>query len=72
MQSHATLSDVLYLGLHRHEGGRTLGTGQRFTPKKRTVPVICFESEIDRLVYPLYGLTEDEIKIVEGKGNLDF
>ena len=45
----------------------TLGTGQRFTPKKRTIPVICFESEIDRLVYQLYGLTEDEIKIVEGK-----
>ena len=44
----------------------TLGTGQRFTPKKRTVPVICFESEIDRLVYNLYGLTEEEIKIVEG------
>lgn len=45
----------------------TLGTGQRFTPKKRRVPVICFESEIDRLVYPLYGLTEDKIKIVERK-----
>jgi len=45
----------------------TLGTGQRFTPKKRTVPVICFESEIDRFVYQLYGLTEEEIKIVEGK-----
>jgi hypothetical protein len=25
------------------------------------------ESEIDRLVYKLYGLTEEEIKIVEGK-----
>ena len=25
------------------------------------------ESEIDRLVYQLYGLTEEEIKIVEGK-----
>jgi hypothetical protein len=24
------------------------------------------ESEIDRLVYQLYGLTEEEIKIVEG------
>ena len=45
----------------------TLGTGQRFTPKKRSVPVICFESEIDRLVYNLYGLTEEEIKIVEGR-----
>lgn len=28
----------------------TLGTGQRFTPKKRRVPVICFESEMDSLV----------------------
>jgi len=25
------------------------------------------EREIDRLVYELYGLTEDEIAIVEGK-----
>ena len=24
--------------------------------------------QIDRLVYHLYGLTEEEIKIVEGKG----
>ena len=26
------------------------------------------DSQIDRLVYELYGLTEEEIKIVEGKG----
>ena len=25
------------------------------------------EAEIDRLVYALYGLPEDEIKVVEGK-----
>jgi hypothetical protein len=25
-------------------------------------------AQIDRLVYDLYGLTEDEIKIVEGAG----
>jgi hypothetical protein len=25
------------------------------------------ESQIDQLVYQLYGLTEDEIRIVEGK-----
>ncbi len=25
------------------------------------------EAEIDQLVYQLYGLTEDEIRIVEGK-----
>ncbi len=29
--------------------------------------ISVLESEIDRLVYQLYGLTEDEIKIVEGK-----
>jgi hypothetical protein len=28
---------------------------------------IALESEIDRLVYQLYGLTDEEIKIVEGK-----
>jgi len=27
---------------------------------------IKLESEIDRLVYKLYGLTEEEIRIVEG------
>ena len=27
----------------------------------------ALESEIDRLVYHLYGLTEEEIKIVEGR-----
>ena len=26
-----------------------------------------WEREIDKLVYELYGLTEEEIKIVEGK-----
>ena len=38
--------------------------------KKRINPsadISALESEIDRLVYNLYGLTEEEIKIVEGK-----
>ncbi len=30
--------------------------------------VSALEAEIDRLVYQLYGLTEEEIAIVEGKG----
>ena len=51
-------------GCHWDRRG-TLGTGQRFTPKKRTILVIHFESEIDRIVYQLYDLTEEEIKIVE-------
>ena len=31
------------------------------------VDTTTLESEIDRLVYQLYGLTDEEIKIVEGK-----
>jgi hypothetical protein len=30
--------------------------------------VSALESEIDRLVYKLYGLTDEEVKIVEGLG----
>jgi hypothetical protein len=33
-------------------------------PKPDTTPL---EKEIDQLVYQLYGLTEEEIKIVEGE-----
>jgi len=33
-------------------------------PQAGTSPL---EREIDQLVYELYGLTEDEVKIVEGK-----
>ncbi len=32
-----------------------------------TVDTSAQEAEIDRLVYALYGLSEEEIKIVEGE-----
>jgi hypothetical protein len=32
-----------------------------------TADISALEKEIDKLVYELYGLTEDEIRIVEGK-----
>lgn len=35
--------------------------------KQKDYDTSALESEIDRLVYQLYGLTEEEIKIVEGK-----
>lgn len=35
----------------------------------RNLKAKVLEREIDRLVYELYGLTEEEIKIVEGKQN---
>ncbi len=34
--------------------------------KKPDADTLALENEIDKLVYRLYGLTEEEIKIVEG------
>ena len=34
---------------------------------RKTIVLTALESEIDRLVYKLYGLTEEEIKIIEEK-----
>ena len=34
---------------------------------KKQAKVKALEAEIDRLVYKLYNLTDEEIKIVEGK-----
>ncbi|WP_209330833.1 DUF7149 domain-containing protein [Lunatimonas salinarum] len=38
---------------------------KRISPVENTSPI---ESEVDQLVYQLYGLTEEEIKLVEGNG----
>ena len=35
--------------------------------KKKGIDTREFEEEIDRLVYWLYGLSEEEMKIIEGK-----
>ena len=42
---------------------------QILTTKKRdpNADTSVLEGEIDRLVYALYGLTEDEIAVVEGR-----
>jgi len=40
------------------------------TPQEQTAlerQIAATDAQIDRLVYDLYGLTEDEIKIVEGQ-----
>ena len=40
------------------------------TPQEQTAlerQIAATDTQIDRLVYDLYGLTGDEIKIVEGK-----
>ncbi|MHB8778323.1 MAG: hypothetical protein ACYC6R_11260 [Anaerolineales bacterium] len=43
-------------------GGRTPGEKERVAREIEST-----DKAIDKLVYELYGLTEDEIKIVEGK-----
>ena len=43
-------------------GGRTPQEKERLARE-----IEATDKSIDRLVYELYGLTEDEIKIVEGK-----
>ena len=50
-------------------GGRFAGVDRILAAKERDpkADTTAWEQEIDRLVYELYGLTEDEIKLVEGK-----
>jgi type II restriction/modification system DNA methylase subunit YeeA len=49
--------------------GKIISIVDQILSAKRKVPgvdTMKWEREIDQLVYQLYGLTEDEIKIVEG------
>ena len=50
-------------------GGRFTEVDRILAAKKRDpkVDTTAWEQEIDRLVYELYGLTKEEIAIVEGK-----
>jgi hypothetical protein len=41
--------------------------GQVLAAKERGEETAGLEKEIDKMVYELYGLGEDEIRIVEGK-----
>ncbi len=46
-----------------------LSTPPLFAAQARAAPerqIAATDTQIDRLVYDLYGLTEDEIKVVEG------
>jgi hypothetical protein len=49
--------------------GRRCRLDARRTPQEQTAltrQIAATDAQIDRLVYDLYGLTEDEIKIVAG------
>ncbi len=49
--------------------GRPTGGGGHAARHVFQAQIAPTDHQIDRLVYELYGLTEDEIKIVEGEGN---
>lgn len=55
------------ISLEQQQAYISLST-QILTAKKANpnTDISALEKEIDRLVYDLYGLTEEEIKIVEG------
>jgi hypothetical protein len=53
----------IQLGLHQQ---RQEVTGKASTDRIES-DTRAFDERIDKLVYELYGLTDDEIKIVEGK-----
>jgi len=50
-------------------GGNSYQGDHKDTPLQnpQTTDIPALEAEIDRLVYALYGLTEEEIAVVEGK-----
>lgn len=55
---------VQMLALHQRAAGAR-------TPQEQTAltrQLAATDTQIDRLVYDLYSLTEDEIRIVEGAG----
>ena len=52
------------LKLHKDKAGARLGQEKAVLQQQ----IEATDVQIDRLVYDLYGLTEDEIKIVEAAG----
>jgi hypothetical protein len=53
------------LELHKSKAGAKTQTDQDVY--ERQIRAVASRESIDELVYALYGLTEDEIKIVKGK-----
>lgn len=52
------------LKLHKDKAGARLGQEKTILQQQ----IEATDAQIDRLVYDLYGLTKDEIKIVEASG----
>jgi hypothetical protein len=62
--SHDRMVSLVDQMLSLHKRLQAARTEQDKTPLQRQIAAT--DKEIDRLVYDLYGLTEDEIRIVEG------
>jgi len=52
------------LSLHKDKAAARLTTEKTMLQTQ----IEATDTQIDKLVYALYGLTEDEIKVVEGAG----
>jgi hypothetical protein len=60
------------IGQHRdsdRERHPSAGSGRAMLACQRTCDYL--DGEIDKLIYALYGLTEEEVKIVEGSESLE-
>ncbi|PYM11331.1 MAG: hypothetical protein DME18_14260, partial [Verrucomicrobia bacterium] len=62
--SHDRIVKLVEQILELHQTLSTARTPQEKTSLERQIAAT--DTQIDRLVYDLYGMTEDEIKIVEG------
>jgi len=63
--SHAKITQLVEQTLTLHKQLHEAKTGHEQTLLQRRIDAT--DKQIDKLVYELYGLTEDEIKIVEGR-----
>ncbi|HNT28643.1 MAG TPA: TaqI-like C-terminal specificity domain-containing protein, partial [bacterium] len=63
-EAHGKMVKLVEQTLSLHEQAATARTPQEKTANDRQISAT--DAQIDRLVYDLYGLTEEEIKIVEG------
>lgn len=62
---HDRIIDLVQQTLDLHQSFRAARTPQEKTALERQIAAT--DAQIDRLVYELYGLTEEEIRIVEGE-----
>ena len=67
MKQNRILPQILDLGNRRYETLKKLSDSTKSKLKPLISKPTATDTLIDQTVYKLYGLTEEEIKVVEGK-----